>query len=297
MWLINKLSYTYQTRLNIPVQLVNSNVHEFITEGSKSLVHCYVRARGYDLMLYKMYTHQGLQVDVAQHTTIDLTQNERGFMARSLQTRLVQNLGSTFELVDIQQDTIKFRANILATKKVPIRSRLRTVCAPQYIMQQGVQLLPDSVIISGVQADLDNIEYIATKNTLMNKVNKSSRGKVALIAPKNEVILSLAQVGYKIDVVRITEVQKKMTVQCKNLPQNVEIQMFPSANKVLLCVDMEYYKELEDNEIQLFVDYNDVAGNLSGQLAVQLDTLPHYILSANVERPFVRFVLAQTQPQ
>jgi hypothetical protein len=45
--------------------------------------------------------------------------------------------------------------------------------------------------------------------------------------------------------------------------------------------------------MQLVVDYNDIANNLSGQLPVQLSRQPDYVLLANVKEPTVHFVLTQ----
>ncbi|GHT73652.1 hypothetical protein FACS189456_4330 [Bacteroidia bacterium] len=294
MWLVNKLSYSYQTNVNVAVWLTNSNIGELITDGERQRVRCLVQARGYDILLHKISPSQPLLIDISRYENVALSANERYLQARNFQPLILQTLGKGFEFVYLQGDTVKFKVDVLASKKVPVHPNISITCAPQYIQHGKLRFLPDSVIISGALNDIEQVNAIETLPVAMTRVDRSLQGKIATSVPKfSKIALSAKQIYYQVEILRFTEVKKHLPIVCQNLPKNVDIQLFPSSSDVSFCLNIEQSQNFGFAPTPLVVDYNDIANNLSGQLPVQLSHLPDYVLLANVKEPIVRFVLTK----
>ena len=97
----NKLSRLYQTEIDVGVRLLGAD------SGGEQAVSCIVKARGYDILLYKVFPPPCVHISVADP---DLPAQEEYYLpVQDFKVFIVQALGDNFELIDIHTDTLKYR--------------------------------------------------------------------------------------------------------------------------------------------------------------------------------------------
>jgi hypothetical protein len=294
IWFVDKLSETYQTDIGVPLYLVNSDVAIPIVGGERQTVRCIVRAKGYDIFFYKIFASRRIQVDVARYAEFAPLEAKQCLSVLSLQYLIMRTLGNDLELVYLQTDTLSYRVDVLASKKVPVRPNITTYCAPQYVQHGKAGFLPDSIFVSGAREDVDNVNVVETVPIVLTNVNSALDKKIPLaMPPVAHLALSDKYITYQANVIRFTEIQRDLPIVCQNLPDGVSIRLFPSSAVVSFCINVEQSRVFARASPQLVVDYNDAVRSVSGKLAVHIGELPDYVLLANVRQPFVQFVLVQ----
>lgn len=290
LWTLNKLSYSYTYDLPAQVELVSPTpVSYMITASSVTQVHMRVRARGYDLMRYKLFNDKEFKVPITPALDGDKPSTTSSVPTAQLRNAVAQQLGANYELQVIIPDSISFQASRVAVKKVPVHGDFRISYAPQYMQRGAAQLTPDSVVVSGAENVLQSITEIRTEPLLEDKVSSNLSGKIDLVAPPQTVI-SHRRVSYDVDVQRFVEVSYELPIHAVGVPDSLSVELLPATAKVTLSVTMEEYHLLKREELYLTVSYRELRTSMSEQLRVRLSNPPKYTLSSAITPAFVNVV-------
>ena len=151
----------------------------------------------------------------------------------------------------------------------------------QYMQKDRLRLEPDSVIVYGDAAYLENIERVYTRRISLSNVSATQTGKIALENPRN-VRLSDSEVGYVLDVTRYVELRKTVSVTTRNVPSGRNLSVFPSTAEVLFRCVFPLSSD-RTSEMQFYVDYADFANSVSGKCVARTDALPQGVINWSMQ--------------
>ena len=293
MWTLNKFSYSYTYELSAKIELTTPNpTHYTITSGSITPVQLRVRARGYDALRYKMFVNKKIRVSVAP--TEQSANSTSTIATAQLLGAVAQQLGGSYELQGITPDSITFATSRVISKKVPVQGDFRISTAAQHLQRGAAQLTPDSVVVSGAESYVQNINKIHTEPLVRERLSGKISGRLDLIAPPG-VQLSHQKASYSIDIQRFVEVSYELPIRVLGAPDTLSVTTLPATSTATFSVTMEDYPRLRHEDLYFLVNYNELSLSISDQLQVQLSSTPGYVLSTAITPPFANVIAMRRQ--
>lgn len=286
------LSYNYNAVLNVNVELTNPQSSEMITEVNTSTIRIRVHGRGYDIMQYELLKNKTIQIDLLSYQPHIISETERALPTSQIKELVMREIGSNFELVNISTEYIRYRVSTVATKKVPVKANVKLSTAVQFMQQGRILISPDSIIVNGPKEAVDEVQEISTETIVKDRLSAPIVGTAKLIVPKN-VWVAEQNVRYEANIIRFTETILSLPITIRNVPDSIDVEIFPSMTNLHLCVSVNEYNTIKKEIMTLFVDYENMVNSMSGQVQVEYEGIPEYVLRSTVEPPFVNFVIKQ----
>jgi|TARA_B100000287_G_scaffold415577_1_gene449351 hypothetical protein len=156
----------------------------------------------------------------------------------------------------IYPNRIKISLDEIMEKTVPINSNLEISLADGYTQVGGIKFLPDSVIIFGPKAELNDINRIYTiKDTLLD-LAYAINSNIDLIFPSRLISGQVSSVDYNLDIQQISErIIVDIPVQVTNKVKGIRV--FPSPQTVSLTVvgGVVQISRIKPSDILVTVDF------------------------------------------
>lgn len=272
LWLLNTLGKDYTASVTYPVRFINAPENKEIINELPNKLELKVKGYGYTLTQYKF--NIGLQpiiIDINELTKNwdKIDSNHYYILSRSLKNKLQRNLNKDIKLMSIEPDTVHVKLADIITQKVPVHLNMMLDFEEQHMQFGDIIIKPDSVTISGPQTVLDTINQIKTEYIQLTNVHESKNFPAFLKAP-GQVDLKTKQVRIHIPVTQYTEKSISVPLQLKNVPDSVELKVFPEEVSVKCKVALDNYEQINKEDFKLFVDYNETKDNINNKLSVYL---------------------------
>lgn len=176
IWLSIKLSKEYHTTVEHPVSYVNIPQDKVLVGDPPRTVSLKVLGQGMELMKVKLgKPSTSLQIDISEAEILPESGSNR-YYAELPTVWFISQAGRQTNyynnLIDIKPDTVVLHFEDLKYKKVPVMHRLRYTLAQQFWLRDPVQYKPDSVVVSGVESQIDTITSIPTKALKLGKLSR-----------------------------------------------------------------------------------------------------------------------------
>ena len=282
VWLLYNMNLNYSATLQARVYL-KSNLPGYFPQSSEPvIVEARCRATGYDVIRSRRRM-RGRPVTIPVEPEL-LTQNAEGeflLSSYSLGAHIGELFGSEVRLESFISPTYAFRFPQENHKTVPVIPVSYLTFRSQYMQKDRLRLEPDSVIVYGDAAYLENIERVYTRRISLSNVSATQTGKIALENPRN-VRLSDSEVGYVLDVTRYVELRKTVSVTTRNVPSGRNLSVFPSTAEVLFRCVFPLSSD-RTSEMQFYVDYADFANSVSGKCVARTDALPQGVINWSMQ--------------
>lgn len=250
--------------------------------SSEATITAQVNASGYSLGALKR-KHRNVKVLSINPEDLQEIGNNTFTISNSALLKYSKDLfgeGSTIESFISESPRFVF-ADILY-KKVPVRKVCSLTYEPQYMATSPLKIQPDSVLVYGESAHLENIEYINTRHLDLKNLSSSSHGKLKLEVPNNKIRLNTSEVIYSLEVNRYVELSTEVKIGTKNVPLNQNLLVLPSKLKLTLrCAFPSNTKALENAKV--FIDYEDFRNSLNGFCIPKVEGLPSGVYDYIIE--------------
>lgn len=208
---------------------------------------------------------------------------------RQFINRLSSQVSNELKITEIQPDSLYFKFDRLIHKKVKVKPNITYELKKQYYISSEITTEPDSVEISGAESILDTIQFVATKAQHYKDLDKDIQRNVQLESSKNYSV-SPSRVILKIPLEEFTEKQVVVPILVTDVPENVNVKLFPDKAKVSFLVGLSHFSDITANDFNLSVPYADIA-NKKEILKVKLNTEPPNILSVTVNPEDVEYLI------
>ena len=295
-WFLNALSREYSTDIRYPVRYINFPSDKILVNDLPSHFNLLVKSYGYNILKYKLRSNRKrIIINVKSYPIIkkEGTTSNYYILTNSGRDKISTQISSELQLLEIKPDSIIFEFADAVTKKVKVKPNIDVELEKQYMLKYKISSIPDSIEISGPNNIIDTIEYVLTKYQRFRKVNESIEKNISLI-PNRHLIYSKKKVLITIPIDQYTESQSIVPIIIKNLPDSLNLKLFPNSVTFSYYVCLSDYSKLRNDLFEVFVNYNEINKNYNEEsefLDVLLGSYPEYVQSIRYKPNKVEYLI------
>ena len=274
-WFLNALNKEYVANISFPIKYVNLPKDKMTFGEMQSTLDAKVVAYGYTFLDYKISKKKPVIIDLKVHTLHQVKKQKKRYyiLANILKPNISSVLGENIEIKKINQDSIIFNFEEIIKKKVPVISNIELKLEKQYMLVDSIQFLPDSIFIRGLKSCLDTINEVYTVSKKIENVNDSINIKIKLKKIK-DVAFQRDVVMCKAVAEEFTEMNFEIPIELINLPDSVNVKLFPSDVKIAFNVGFSNYDNILSSQFKFIIDFSKIDMKNEEKLRVKLDKLP-----------------------
>ena len=292
LWFLNALNKEYATEVAYPVKYGDIPKGKVLISEMPREIVLEIKAHGFALLRHKLST-SFLPVVLNVHSELlqkdDVMEKEVNMA--EIKERVSAQFHSDIQILRVKPESIHLKFARLASKKVPVVHHARYSLRSQYILEEGITVTPDSVLVEGPAAIVDTLRAAHLLPQTLNDLHKSVARDVPLAnIPGARPLVEDARVSIKVE--RSTEGKRNLPVSARSLPPNSSIRVFPATVEVTYHVGLSRYDQVRDSDFLLTVDYLQ-ASRSSGALEVKVEKAPAFISNLIISPERVEFLVEQ----
>ena len=258
LWLFVKSGDQYTMVLDLPIEARNLNAQKTYLKEVPKYASVMLKGKGRDLFKsYMLQNYAGFKL------VLDLEgiSQEYEFMLNDYFEENPRKvvLPSSYKLTFVEviyPNRIKISLDEIMEKSVPINSNLEISLADGYIQVGLIRFVPDSIIIVGPRAELNNLNEVYTiKDTLID-LSYAYNSNIDLIFPSRLIKGQVSSVEYFLNIQQISErIIVDIPVQVTNKVKGIRV--FPSPQTVSLTVvgGVNQISIINPSDISVTVDF------------------------------------------
>jgi hypothetical protein len=295
IWLFSKLSETYATQIVIPIRYENVPEGIILTGISDSTLRLTLNDQGFTLFWVKYFNKK--RTFVINLEEVDLKAHENHHAAHIATNSWTDDFLSQFNLAGrvtaIRPDTVNFVFQDRFYKKVPVKPAVSIGFRKQYFAYDSLQVIPDSVTISGVKSLVNAVDHIKTEQVIYNDVAGSINTTVRLDMPADIATeeLSPQQVNLILHVEKFTEAKVVIPLTAVNSPDNMRVRIFPEEVEVSYIVALIDYKTITPEMFSMQVDLSEIKVQGTKKLEVVPAGFPQTVNINRIEPREVEYLI------
>ena len=228
-WFIGNLSQKNTQQYRVKILYKDLPSEKFITPQSTSYLNVELEGIGFSLFKYAF-----------SHHTITLSFNELKKVKKSkyiLDNALISQINKQ-NYPDVSLSIIEPDTLLVEDYRI-----------------DSYQIFPDSVIVAGLENDLDTITGLYLRKKENKTVMRSFAGEIP-INNTNKIHYNTSKIDYSVQIKRVTEVRTKTKVQLLHAPLSAEVKLFPEEVTILVSGNIEDISQLKSTDITVIADYN-----------------------------------------
>jgi len=293
-WLLQALNKEYVAKITYPVQYSGFPKGKVLTNKLPDHLILKVKAHGFTLLGYKI--NPAIEpITISVNTYIsDSKSTAEGMqfpiLTKDFKGRIIRQISSEIELVDILPDTIRFHFTDIISKNVFVKPDIKSSFEKQYKQKGKYQIKPYQITAKGPRAVLDTIDFAVTEFRELTNLNKTTVIDLALKKIKG-VSLSPETITLTVPVEKFTEGSMIIPIEVKNLPDSLQLSTFPGEITVSYLIGLEDYDKVESSDFRAIVDYKSINNNLGNKLRVKIVKHPSNASSIKFHPKSVEYIV------
>jgi hypothetical protein len=294
LWYLNYLENDIEASISYPVRYINPPKDRVLNKGLPDKLDIDLKGPGYSILKLKLSGNRApVVVDLSKisYRRLPGSKPQSFYLITSgLIRSFTTQLRADCEISTVKPDTIFFIFDRIVTKKVPVRPSLDISTERQYFIKGEVTADPDSVSVTGPRQVVDTIPDVKTRKRKFRGLNEAVIRSVPLTLSK-DYILSEKRVTVNIPVEQYTEAEISVPVKVINIPDSIDIKIFPDAVTVKCLVALSDYKKLGEAPFDVVLDIKKTSFKGSSKLALEVVNIPPYITSLRFSPKMVDFII------
>ncbi len=290
IWLLIQLSKSYTSSVIFKVEYKNLPVDKLLQSTPISELELAINAPGFSLLKYKAKKHK-IFFDLGN---ISKRGKNYYFLPNAQLSYLNAQLPGEREILSVLKDTVFVELGNNISKSVPVIPNLEVKFKLGYNYIEDVQIIPDSVIITGAEKYVDSISEIFTIPVKLEEVYESVNMELVLDVPFNNDKIKLSTQTVKAigNVDKFTEGILKIPVTIINEPEGVTINPFPKEIEVIYQVGLSNFNKINENSLSVVFDFNQYRNDtLVRYLTPVIQQKSDYIYSLKVNPSQIEFLI------
>ncbi|WP_294140730.1 YbbR-like domain-containing protein [uncultured Sanguibacteroides sp.] len=293
LWFLNTLNKEYVTQITYPIRYTDMPKGKLLVSELPQEMTLEIRAHGFALLRYKIGT-SFLPIVFNVNSYSNGVLDKKDILDYTLNTtdikdRIAAQLNSDIKLLNITPETIQFQFSKFESKVVPVQPRVEYSLKKQYMLKNPISVQPDKLTISGPASVIDTIRYVRTLPVRLKDLSKDITKNVSF-EEIHGVQLGDDNAKILIEVERFTESKKNVTLTVKNLPDSLQMRLFPSIIDVTFDVGLSRYDQVTDTSFRFSVNYDQITKGTT-TLNVTLEKYPPYIQNLSFSPERVEFLI------
>lgn len=295
IWLLIKLSDTYNTEVSFPVKLTNPPPGKILISDVDSLISVNLQDKGYTIAALKFLSRKTPFV-------IDLSKLRLHRMGRLYDCRintmtwaqsLANNYGFEGEIFYIYPDTMYFLFASEASGKVPIKPDVSIDFKKQYFLYDSIRTEPAEVSISGLSDKIDTIKFLKTEHLEFKNLDDSVDVVVKLVKPgiSGDLTTDPETVRLIIPVEKFTESEITIPITEKNNTSDLRLKLFPETVKITYLVSLKDFKSITPDKFSCTVDLSQADENSDKKIPVNIGIFPKSVKIIRIQPSEVDYLI------
>lgn len=281
IWLLITLSKEYTATLTFPVEYSNISQDKLLQKEPTKEIDIIVKSSGFNIIKSR-FGNKSLAFSAKNLNR--KSSSKYYFLTRNQFNAIQKQLRSGVQLQDIELDTIYLEIGSLISKKVALKPNLEINYHVGYDILEAVSMKPDSILISGPEAQIETIKTINLELLKLDDVMSDFSEKVNIILPENsnniKVNSNLTTISGKVE--KFTEGSFQITFKVINLPEGLELTTLNKTVEVVFVVGLSNFNKIDENFFNVVCDYNISKENNLSYLIPKVSTKSSFIKSFKV---------------
>jgi len=252
-WFLSKFSEDIETNLSSTINYINVPEDVILTKNNIKEINFDVSGNGFQL-LYQKLIKPNIDIDISRFSKeTDSMLNITGLEIEKLITEQLK----LSQIKNLSQQNILVYLDRNATKKVPVLFNSQISFREGYFQYGVIVLKPDSVLLSGPSEILDTISHIPTKLLKRKGVAEKFSETISLNLPKNNnLFVKPVNINVTVDAEEYSQMSMQVPLEIINLPEDVNLKLFPEALDVTFDISIKDYGYLEPKDFKIVCDYS-----------------------------------------
>ena len=288
-WVITKLSNTYDSNVDLLVNLIDLPV-TIVPVLEKDLeLKVDLTASGFQLLTYHLFNKKvELSFENASHAS--------GTALINLFDQRFQIEKQLFDNITVNQvipNVLKFKYDNLKRKKVAVRPIINITFMRGYDINDGWKVEPDSLWVSGPRKLIDTIEELNTLPIKLIDVNTDIKKEIGFVKTNALLKLEVNITSISASVRKFTEKTVSSFINMKNLPDSLAIKLFPQSVAVTFSVLLDQAARIDSEDFAFSCDFATSDGGNKRSLIINLEKQPKNVSKVRWKPSQVDYLIRQ----
>lgn len=290
IWFLITLSKVYTISISFPVKYSDLSQDKILQNEPLKEIDILVKSTGFNILSTR-FLNQSIELNAGnlnKKSTFSYY-----FLIKNQKNKIQRQLRSGIEIQEISLDTIYLELGSLISKKVPLIPNLEIDYHIGYDLLDAEVIRPDSILISGPEAYVDQIDEINLELLKLDDVKSDFSQKVKILRPENSNNLKVASEFATISgrVEKFTEGVFEIPYKVLNLPEGVDVTSLHKTVKVYFVVGLSDFNKIDKNFFQVVCDYTLSKENNLDYLVPKVIVKPAFIKSFKVVPNKIDFLI------
>lgn len=253
-WVLTKFSREFTASILTKINYENLPETAALSQNNLHEISFDLTANGFEILYYK-FKKPALEIDVTQY----YDKNEDSFTLT--RNELVRKLSAKFnkymEIKNLSVDGLKVNLDPIVLKKVGVKAVVDITFKDGFKPVDSVQLMPDSVTISGPKGILEQINSVNTKTLTLRDLEKTISETVEITSPSDEIVkINPAKINVEWPVAEFSQGNFTLLVEVINLPPGVELKLVPERISVSFDIAVDDFSAVTQENFRVVCDYS-----------------------------------------
>jgi hypothetical protein len=288
IWFLITFSKEYTTVITYAVNYKNIPQNKLLQETPINNIDITVKASGFKILRSK-FKNKKIQLEASKLKRKG--PSKFYFLTKSQVTKIQKQLLFGVELKEILQDTIYLNLGILTSKRVAIKPNLEINYHVGYDLLNEIKISPDSIVISGPEAQVKKIDYLELSELKLNDVKSNFLEEVSVLKLNNNFKYSAQKITISGNVDKFTEGKLQIPFTTKNLPKNINLTTLSEKVEVIFVVALSNFSKISEASFKVECDYLISEKNNLGYLIPKVILEPVFIKSVKIIPKKIDFLI------
>ena len=287
IWIFVQFSKQYNEVIEIPVEYVNVPPDKVIVPENEKHLPLRMIENGFRIAWFSLFTPT-LSIDVS-----DLPQDDEQlvYAIDDHREEIDDELNIDFDNSEFLREALYIRFQQRQEKTIPVASNIKLSFGAGYAANGDLTFEPDSVTVSGPDNIIDTLSRLHTVPLAIKEVKNDVSGTIAIDTSQlDEVLVYQNRVNYSLDVEKVTEGSVEVPVELINVPEGLNVVIFPKDILLFYQVNLEDFSKVEASDFRVVGDFSQVSEN-QNFLIPRVVEQPDFVKNLRLNEKKIQFII------
>ena len=270
IWFFVVTENDYEYMVDVPVNVLNPPHGKEILNDIPGTAKIKVQGNGKALIALSLGRGARVDLDISE------VESSKNFILTPKDIFFSRASGSIRAKEIISPDSITVTLDKSEGKRVPIAPKIKIITAPGYTVVGEIKLSPDSVLITGPESLVSEVNEIYTQEVEYTDLT-FDLGEIIPLAPlpSNKISTFKDQIEIFLDIQKLLErTIYEVPVEVKNAPKNMLVHVVPSTLSLVIEGGAELISQVRPSDIVAYIDYDRMKNVIGSKRPAYIDTPP-----------------------
>lgn len=259
LWVFVSFSGEFSITLNLPTQVIDIPENYSVSSMSANDVSINLKGQGWQLAQNTL----GRDPKFFIQSPAEIGEHE--IPARNM---IYANswLSTSLQLAEITPEKLNITIEKTESKMIEIVPVLSLGYKPGYGLVSPIKIEPDSVLITGPESIISNLNMINTEARIISNLESEESMVLGLRAPKyTDIVINECSVYF--DIQKIVDKEfLDLNILTKNIPSRYELILSPTKLSIILRGGISKLSKLKSEDIAVYVKFEQAINDTSGAI-------------------------------